>query len=84
MAVHTKTIRIDDETDKLIGELASELLKTKKDVLKEAVKAYKKELLFSKANLAYEVLREDKAGWAQELEERAVWDDALMDGLEDE
>lgn len=39
-------------------------------------------ILLLRTNRAYARLRKDPVAWAQELEERKLWEVALMDGLE--
>jgi hypothetical protein len=45
---------------------------------------YRRTRLFQQADAAYEALRADPEAWRQELEERAMWDVTLMDGIEPE
>jgi hypothetical protein len=40
--------------------------------------------LLDAMNAAYAALRNDPAAWPDELRERALWDETLADGLEDE
>ena len=41
-------------------------------------------LALEQHNRTYESLRADQVLWRRELEERAIWDMALADGLNDE
>ena len=41
-------------------------------------------LLFEKGNRAYAEMKKDSKKWQEELEERALWDCTLLDGLEND
>ncbi|MGD0695420.1 MAG: toxin-antitoxin system protein [Terriglobia bacterium] len=53
-------------------------------VLDEAVEEYRRRRIFEKAHAAYARLRKNRKAWKEELEERALWDATLSDGLENE
>jgi hypothetical protein len=53
-------------------------------VLDEAIEKYQQDKLLDAMNAAYATLRKDPEAWKQEQAERALWDQALTDGLEDE
>ena len=54
------------------------------DVLDKAVEAYRRECFLDDTNRAFEALREDSGSWQEELEERALWEDTLSDGVNEE
>jgi hypothetical protein len=53
-------------------------------ILDEAVEAYRRRIFLKRANTAFAVLRSDPDAWKEEQEERAAWDVALNDDLEEE
>lgn len=53
------------------------------DVAK-AVEEYKRYLLIERTNEAFAALRAQPKQWAEELEERHLWNATLNDGLEEE
>ncbi len=57
--------------------------KRKQVILKKALDRLARENLLKKGNKAYETLQKDPVGWREELEERAIWDATVGDGLED-
>ena len=52
-------------------------------VLARALDLYQRHRFWQDVNEAYARLRADPKAWAEELAERALWDTALADGLED-
>ncbi len=40
--------------------------------------------MIEQSNAAYAEMRKDPVAWQEELDERALWEVTLMDGLEDE
>jgi hypothetical protein len=52
------------------------------DVLDKALDAYRRKLFFDQLNAGYAALRADPQAWAEEQEERKLWDATLMDGLD--
>jgi hypothetical protein len=54
------------------------------DVLDKAVETYRREVFLDDTNRAFETLKEDSVSWQEELEERALWEDTLSDGVNDE
>ena len=52
--------------------------------LAHALERVRRWWFFARVNAAYRRLQADPAAWAEELEERELWGNTLMDGLEDE
>ncbi len=80
----SKMTRITDRTDTNLEELKEMLGKSKQAILEKAVDLYVREQFLKKTNEEYEQLQKDPEAWKQELEERALWDVTLADGLDDE
>ena len=53
-------------------------------VLKKAIESYRRQAFLEEANAAFAALRADSRAWAEEQQEREVWDQAIGDGLERE
>jgi hypothetical protein len=53
-------------------------------IIDEAVEEYRRNKIFEQANAAYSALRRDSGTWGEIEEERAAWDVALADGLDQE
>jgi hypothetical protein len=78
------TVRIKQETQAVLRELASETEKPMQDLLAEAVEAYRRDRILQLTNAAYAALRADPKAWAKEQEERSAWDATLADDQEDD
>lgn len=73
------TVRIDQEVLDMLKQVAVQTNSSVQSTLKKAVEEYRRSVLLREANAAYQVLRESP-GWKDELEEREVWETALLDG----
>jgi hypothetical protein len=78
------TIHVDAETREVIRTLAAEMGIPMSQVLRQAARVYWEERFWKEFNEGYARLRADPVAWAEELEERRLWDNTLMDGLEDD
>jgi hypothetical protein len=77
-----QTVRIDEATHTLLRELADADELSLHDELALAVKARKKEKFFAEMKAGYEAMTDEER--AEDAAELAVWDTALLDGLEHE
>jgi hypothetical protein len=78
------TIHVDTETHEIVRKLAAAMGIPMCQVLHHATRVYWEERFWQEFNDAYARLRADPVAWAEELEERRLLDNTLMDGLEDE
>ena len=78
------TVRIAERSHRKLRELASASGKPLQEVLDQAVDALWRERFFEELNRGYEELWANPVAAAEELAERRLWDNTLMDGLEDE
>ena len=79
----SRTVRIKPETLAKLRTLAKDAGQTLPQALDKAVDAmYRQQWLEGLAE-DYAKLRSDKKAWAEELRERALWDNTLMDSLKD-
>ncbi len=73
----TPTISINETSRQLLCELAEQTGQSMTDVLDKALDAYRRQLFFEQLNVGYA----DSRAWAEELQERKLWEVTLMDGL---
>lgn len=78
----TPTIPISETGHQILRELAEKTGQSMTDVLDKALDAYRRKLFFEQLNAGYAALRADPQAWAEELEERKLWDATLMDGID--
>lgn len=84
MATATRTVRIKPETHEKLQKLARDSKRSLPEVLDEAISEYERRVFLEECNASYARLRADPVAWQEELDERALWDCTLMDGLRDE
>lgn len=78
------TIRASELTHQRLKEISKTTGQSIQAVLDLAVNEYRKQVFLTALNEDFARLREDPAKWAEELEERKLWEGALADGLENE
>lgn len=74
-------IRADERTHEIVRELAAEDNMSMADVLARAVEGYRRRRLLKRADLALVSLKVRSEGWAEQMEELALWDETVADGL---
>lgn len=80
----SSTVRIDNMTKMLLKELAEKEDQPMQTVLQEALMEYRRKIVLKEYAEAYGRLREDEKAWAEELKERAEWDNTIGDVLEED
>ncbi len=78
------TVKLDAKTYAKLRETATETGESMIAVLAKAVENYRRQIFLEALNADFAALRSDTRAWKEELAERAVWDNALADGLEDD
>ncbi len=74
------TVRISPVVRLLLRDIADEEGTSMQAILEKAVEQYRRRRLLEQTNAAFQSLRADPAGWAEELEERRAWEPTLGDG----
>ena len=77
----TTTVRIEQQTQAKLRDLAAQTGDSMAEVLAKAVEAYRRQRIIEQTNAAYAALRRNPAQWREVEEEWAVWDVTLSDGL---
>jgi predicted transcriptional regulator len=77
------TVRVTEHTHAVLRELAEATGEPLQQVLEEAVERYRRERFFADLHAAYARLAGDRAGWQEELDERAQLEGTLADGLDE-
>jgi hypothetical protein len=81
--MRSTAVRISEHARGLLADLASQTGESMGMILERAIEDYSRRRLLEAANALYAALRNDPKTWREELEERALWENTLMDGLED-
>lgn len=77
----SKPMRVSEKAHHILEELAAIKKKSLQQVLDEILEEKRREILFNTADAAYTALRNDHVAWQEELAERQLFDNTLMDGL---
>jgi hypothetical protein len=75
------TVRISEKGHKILKELAQQDNKAMPEVLDALLEAERQRRFFEGINAGYEAMRSDPVAWKEELAERALLDNTLLDGL---
>ncbi|MBM2811029.1 MAG: hypothetical protein HW416_1788 [Chloroflexi bacterium] len=78
------TVRLSEETRAIVKELAGKTNESMQDVLAKAVESYRREQFWRETNQAYAEMRANPEEWKEYQDELRLWENTLMDGLEDE
>ena len=79
----TTMIRVEKTTHQKLRSLAARTGGTLPQLLAAAVEEYERKLFWEQVNQEFADLPKDAKAWQHELEERALWDATLSDGLEE-
>lgn len=74
-------VRISGTTHETLQHLSAELGESMQTILEQAVEQYRRRKFQEGLNQDFQALKEDPQAWREELEERALWDNTLLDGL---
>lgn len=69
-------VRISERAKRTLRDLAAREGTTMQAILDRAIEAYRRQRFLETANSAFLALRENGAGWEDELRERREWDAA--------
>lgn len=75
-------VRVNETTHTVIRNLANELGESMQSIVDKAIERYKRELFLESLNQDFKKLQENEIDWENELEERRLWENTLLDGVE--
>ena len=78
------SVQISEKSLEIVRNISERNGLQMSDVLDKAVETYRREVFLDDTNRAFETLKEDSDSWQEELEERALWEDTLSDGVNEE
>src|SRR5438067_487242 len=78
----TPTISISEASHRVLRELAEQTDQTMGEVLERALDDYRRKVFFQGLAADFAALKADPEAWADELEERRLWEATLTDGLD--
>lgn len=74
-------VRIDRAHHQTLRQLAERRGESMQAVVEKAIDELKRQQFFEELNAAFATLKADEGAWKQELEERALWESTLGDGI---
>ena len=78
------SIRITEEANRLLGELAGKLGSPKAQVIEKALRQLEEDMFWREVHDAYDRLASNPTEFSAYRAEHAAWDVTLRDGLPDE
>ncbi|NLO73276.1 MAG: ribbon-helix-helix protein, CopG family [candidate division WS1 bacterium] len=80
----TTTVRLSEETHRILRKLAADQGTTMTEVLQQAVEQLRRQVMLEQASAQYAALRQDPKAWAEVLAERKLFEQAIADGVAEE
>lgn len=77
-------VRISSNSYQILKDLSKGKGQSMQSVIDQAIEDLRRRNMLEAANLAFSALKADKTAWQNELEERQMWENTLLDGVEDE
>jgi hypothetical protein len=77
------TTRITEKTRNILRVLSNETGNSMQVIIEQAIERYRRHVFLERNNQAFAALKANTEAWKEEQEERALWDNALNDGQED-
>jgi hypothetical protein len=75
-------VRISSATHQLLRHLSAEVGESMQTIVEAAIEQYRRRRFLEGLNQDFKALKADTQAWQEELAERALWDNALLDGVE--
>ena len=77
-------VRVSESTHEVLRSLSSQEGKSMQDIIDKAIEDYRRKAFLKGLSNDYRLLRENPEAWQEHEEETVLWDNTLMDGLENE
>jgi hypothetical protein len=80
----SKILRISDEAYSKLHHITKKTGLSNQEAIDKALQNLERETILKQANEAYAAVKKDPVQWREHLEEIALWETTLEDGLKDE
>lgn len=77
-------IRVSDSSHQTLKFLAAQKKQPMQSVIENAIETLRRQAMLEEANAAFQALKRDPQAWQEELAERALWEQTLLDGVDAE
>ncbi len=82
MQTGSVNVRVTKQTHQQLAALARENGLSMQTILDRAVEVYRRQSFLEALNADFAILRAQPEEWAEEMQERELWEQTLADGLE--
>jgi hypothetical protein len=76
------TVNLTDSTHRVLQALSAQTGKSIPEILAKAVEEYRRKVFFEGLDRDYAALKADPEAWAEELQERQLFANTLMDAID--
>lgn len=76
------TVHVTEDTHRVLQMLCQQTGRSVSEILDKAVEEYRRKVFFEGVDRDFAALKADPEAWADELEERRLFENTLMDGLD--
>jgi hypothetical protein len=73
-------VRVSESLHQTLRHLSTVQGKSMQAILEQAVEEHRRAMFMTEMNAAFQALRDNPEAWQAEQEERALWEQTLMDG----
>ena len=77
------SVRISSSSYQILKTLSKGKGQSMQSVIDQAIEDLRRRKMLEATNLAFSALKADKATWQDEIAEREIWENTLLDGVED-
>ena len=77
-------VRISSSSYQILKSLSRENGQTMQSLIDQALEDLRRRKILEATNQAFATLKANKEAWKEELDERELWENTLMDGIEKE
>jgi predicted DNA-binding protein len=77
-------VRVSESTHETLRSLSSREGKSMQDIIDKAIEDYRRKAFLEGLSNDYRALQQNTEAWKEHKEEIALWDNTLMDGLNNE
>jgi predicted DNA-binding protein len=77
-------VRVSQKTDAILDALAKKTQRSKMEIVDKAIELYRRKLFMDEVNQAYDKLKSNPVNWQDELKERELFENTLLDDIEGE
>ena len=82
--MQSTNVRISSQSYKVLKSLTKEKGQSMQSVIDQAIEDLRRRRVLEATNTAFSTLKADKAAWDEESDERGIWENTLLDGVESE